>query len=158
MKGRIFKAKHETGEFLAADSCLVGGGFLLGANLTDFASVFGGILVASGLFLGIRVLLKFSSDLKDLKAQVDAAVENAKQTNEEVKTNARLLRDAEYDLMDAQSDAREALSKSENAEKRLSGYSGIDLPGVFWGKPLEHSVAELRRDVDRLQRDVEDRC
>lgn len=118
MKRKIFKARYETGEFLAADSCLVGGGFLVGAGLTDFASVFGGVLVALGLFLGIRVLLKFSSDLKDLKAQVDAAVENVKRTNGEVKTNAKLLRDAEYDLMDAQSDAREALSRSENAQKK----------------------------------------
>ena len=158
MKGKIFKARYETAEFLAADSCLVCGGFLIGTDLVNFASVFGGVLVSLGLFLGIRVLLRFSSDLKDIKAQVDVAVENSKRTNEEVKENTRLLRDAESDLMDAQSDAREALSKSEKAEERVFGNTGITLPAVFWGKSLQHSVDELRRDVDRLQRDVEDGC
>ena len=124
MKRKILKAKHETVEFLAADSCLVGGGFLVGANPTNFAGVFGGILVVLGLFLGIRVLLKFSSDLKGVKAQIDKAVEDVKRTNEEVKTNAILLRDAEDDLMDVQNDVREALSKSEDTEEIVSGASG----------------------------------
>ena len=67
MKEKIFKAKYETFEFVAADSFLVVGGFLVGTNLLNSSTSIpiGTILVVMGLFLGIRVLWKFSSDLKN---------------------------------------------------------------------------------------------
>ena len=93
MRRKILKAKHETVEFLIADSCLAGGGFLIGADLINspVSAYAGGLAVATGLFLGLRVLWKFSSELKGVKTQINITMKNLKQTNKELQTNAKLL-------------------------------------------------------------------
>jgi len=72
LRDKIFKAKYETFEFITADSFLVSGGFLVGTNYIDssISTPIGSILVAVGLFLGLRVLWKFSFDLKNVKQSI----------------------------------------------------------------------------------------
>ena len=61
---------------------MVGGGFLIGADLTNspISTYVGGVAVATGLFLGLRVLWKFSSELKDVRTQIDIAMKKLKDT------------------------------------------------------------------------------
>ena len=170
MKDKIFKAKNETGEFIAADSCLIIGGFLIGTNLVDSASAFGGILVALGLFLGIRVLGKFSSDLKCMKAQIDTAMEKLKQTNEEVQANTELLDNASNALENTRRDViltkdelgrtrrevQEMLSQLKKTEDNLFGISGKNFAKSSRIKPLDDTVDKLTKDMDDVQRKLED--
>ena len=161
MKRKIFQAKYETAEFLAADSCLVGGGFLIGTNLVDTAGVAGAALVALGLFLGIRVLWKFSSDLKGMKAQIDAAMKDLEQTNGEVKANAQLLNDAEKDLLDTQRTAlsakhevQELLLKLKKTEEKVFGFHGANTTKRSKSNSLDDVVDKLKKDVEKARSEI----
>lgn len=161
MKRKIFQAKYETGEFLAADSCLVGGGFLIGTNLVDSAGVVGAALVALGLFLGIRVLWKFSSDLKGMKAQIEAAMKDLEQTNGEVKANAQLLNDAEKDLLDTQRtvisvkhEVQEMLLKLKKTEEKVFGFHGANTTKRSKSNSLDDIVDKLKKDVKKALSEI----
>ena len=86
MKNKIFKAKYETFEFVTADVLLVGGGILVGTTLIDssISTPLGVTLVAIGFFLGLRVLWKFSSDLKSTQIQIQKTMRKLKETEEKV--------------------------------------------------------------------------
>ena len=171
LKNKVFRAKYETVEFLAADSCLAGGGFLLGTNLLNsFVSGYlGAVFLVVGFFLGIRVLWKFSSDLQNLKTKVDAAVRNLKQTSKELETNTKLLDSAnnsainiqkdlvstQQDLQNARQELQRMLLKLKNTEEKLFGVGGGHFSKSSIFDPLDTMVGELKRKVGELEKRVD---
>lgn len=169
MKNKIFKAKYETFEFIAADSFLVGGGFLVGTDLIDssISTPIGGALVAIGLFLGLRVLWKFSSDLKETKKKVDYSTTLLDKTIFDVKKNASLLNGANRSLTDTQRELKttqrelqttkkelqRALHDLKESEKKIFGHSGSTFSRSSGFNPLDKTVDELKRKVDKLEQE-----
>ncbi len=168
LKKSIIHAKYETAEFVIGDMLLVSGGFLIGTNYLDFISTsIGSILVAVGLFLGLRVLLKFSSDLRVTKKQVESAIKNLLVINKDVKNNQESLSNASKELQRTKHDLvitkaelqvtkrelAQSLSKFKEVEQKVFGFGG----GVFSRSsgfhPLDSEVEKLKKDVDELKRE-----
>ena len=171
MKDKMFRAKFETAEFLAADSLLIIGGVLVGVDLASFSvtALIGLMLVALGLFFGIRVFWKFLSDFKDIKTQIEAAVEKSRQINEEVKTNHTLLDSASASLADTQKDlvfakqdvqnAKQELGKTllkmrANEEKLFGPTRGV-LSKSSIVNPLDNRVNELEQKIAKIEGKVD---
>ena len=139
----MFKAKHETGEFLVADVLLVGGGFLFGSNLLDiYGNILSAPLIGLGLFLGLRVLRKFSSDLEDLKVQIDRDRNNLERTKRKVERTRR--------------EVQETLVRLKQTEESLFGVGGSTFAKSNWARPLEGNVDELKQKVGRLEEKVKE--
>jgi len=167
LKNKIFKAKYETFEFVTADLFLVSGGFLAGTNYIDpnISTPTGTLLVGIGLFLGLRVLWKFSSDLKNTQTQVNEATKNLRKTNEDVKVNTQLLNDANKSLIKTQQDLRitkkelqdtkkelqKALEQLNDTKEKIFGYGGSAYARSSGFNSLDRSVNDLKRDVDKLK-------
>ena len=143
MKARILKTKHETAEFVAADVFLAGGGFLLGSDLLDlYGSILGAPLVVLGLFLGLRLLWTFSSDLKDLKVQIGRDRNNLERTKRKVERTRR--------------EVQETLAKLKQTEERLFGVGGSTFAKSNWARPLEGDGDELKQKIGRLEEKVKE--
>lgn len=121
--------------------------------------------MAVGLFLGLRVLWKFSSDLKNIKEQIDMAVENSKQTNEELRTNTELLdntiKSAEntqiklnltsQKVQNTKRELEQTLRKSKDVEEKLFGSSGSIFAKSSVFNPLDKTVDELKQRVKIIE-------
>lgn len=128
---------------MAADVLLVGGGFLLGSNLLDiYGNILGAPLMGLGLFLGLRVLWKFSSDLEDLKVQIDRDRNNLERTKRKMERTRR--------------EVQETLVKLKQTEERLFGVGGSTFAKSNWARPLEGDVGELKQKVGRLEEKVKE--
>ena len=126
---------------MAADVLLIVGGFLLGSNLDFSSNVLGASLVAVGLFLSLRVLWKFSSDLKNLKAQIDKDRNDLERTKRKVDRMRR--------------EAQETFVRLKQTEEKLFGFRGSTFSESTWTRPLEGSVGELKQKVSKLEEKVD---
>ena len=129
MKEKIFKAKYETFEFVAADSFLVVGGFLVGTNLLNSSTSIpiGTILIVMGLFLGIRVLWKFSSDLKNTQIQVNETMYKVKNT----------------------------LNMLEVTNKKVFGYTGSLFSKSSVLNSLDDQISNLKERIDEMEKNID---
>lgn len=171
LKNNIFTAKYETIEFVTADSFLVGGGFLIGTNYLDssISTPIGGIFVAIGLFLGLRVLWKFSKDLKFIKSKVDSSTKLLDKTGLDVKNNNRLLNNANNSLINTQKELektkrellqtklelQKTLKEIKESEKKIFGYSGSRFSRSSSFNPIEKSVDDLKKRLSKLEQERE---
>lgn len=170
MKKSIIHAKYETTEFVTADALLVSGGFLVGTNYIDatISTPLGTILVSIGLFLGLRVLWKFSSDLRETKTQVERASDSLRVINNDVKNNQKSLNEANKELQRTKQDLMitkaelkttkkelaQSLSKFKEVEQKIFGYSGSSFSTSSGFRPLDREVDELKREVQELKREL----
>lgn len=169
MKKSIIHAKYETTEFVTADALLVCGGFLVGTNYIDstISTPLGMILVSIGLFLGLRVLWKFSSDLRETKTQVERASKNLRIINKDVKNNQKSLGEASKELQRTKQDLittkaelkttkkelAQSLSKFKEVEQKIFGFSGSSFSRSSGFRPLDKDVDELKKEVKELKRE-----
>lgn len=171
MKEKILYSKYDAYEFVAADGFLITGGFLLGTNFqSEITTILGTISIVVGLFLGLRVLLKFSSDLRGTKTLVDNAAETLRKTNKNVQTNEKSLINANNELKKTKSDliqtkreldsVQAELKKStkefQKASEKIFGHS-MAFSRSSWSNPLDRTVQELKKDVDELKKDKKKR-
>lgn len=168
MNTKIFHAKYESAEFISADALLVSGGFLLGTNLADdLTTPLGSISIAIGLFLGLRVLLKFSSDLKNTKSKVDNSTKILQETNNTVLRNKQSVDDATQKLRDTITELNQTKRDLEQTKKELKmimkefselkekvfGYgSSMAFSNSSGFESLDETVDELKTRLDKLER------
>ena len=144
LKEKIFKAKYETFEFVAADSFLVAGGFLVGTNLLNSSTSIpiGTILVVIGLFLGIRVLWKFSSDLKNTQIQVNQTI--SKLENTQIQVNQTI------------SELENMLDTLEDTNEKVFGYNGNILSKSSAFNSLDEQISNLKKRMDEMEENIDD--
>ena len=168
LKNNLFKAKYETFEFFTGDLLLVSGGILIGTNYIDSAisTPLGIILVGIGFFLGLRVLWKFSSDLRSTKTLVDNATNELRKTNENVKLNEKTLIDANKELQKTKNDIirtkqeldavhielQKSTKKFQEASEKIFGHS-MTFSRSSSFNPLDRIVDELKRDVEKIKQE-----
>jgi len=147
LKNKIFKAKYETFEFVTADLLLVSGGFLAGTSYIDprISTPIGTLLVGIGLFLGLRVLWKFSSDLRDTKILVDNA------NNELQKTKNDIIR-TKQELDAVHIELQKSTKKFQEASEKIFGHS-MSFARSSSFNPLDRIVDELKRDVEKIKQE-----
>ena len=135
LKKSIIHAKHEIVEFVVADILLVSGGFLIGTDYVSDNVLFGFILASIGLFLGLRVLLKFSSDLRQLKNHVGTATELLHIVSEDIENNQRDLDNADQKLQVTTNDlvnTKFELQKfKEKLDKSLSKFKEVEEKNIW---------------------------
>ena len=98
-----------------------------------------------GLFFGLRVLWKFSSDLRDTKILVDNA------NNELQKTKNDIIR-TKQELDAVHIELQKSTKKFQEASEKIFGHS-MTFSRSSSFNPLDRIVDELKRDVEKIKQE-----
>lgn len=167
MKRALFRAKSETAEFLLADVLLVVGGIIVGAFGTAslLELVLGATSLIVGLFLGLRVLRSFSSDLSKTRGMIEGAAANLEAADQRTKKSTRLLEKQSTEIKALAQELRKTKNQFDDAKREIDEEFekiSADLEKIFghsstfskfnWTNTLEDTIREFKDRLEKIER------
>lgn len=102
-----------------------------------------------GLFLGVRVLWKFSSDLKKNQTEIDKSIKLLTKINDDLKINSKLTQSTKME-------SAKTLSEFKKTEEKIFGKDGNDYSNSSTRHTLDAKVEELEDKMKEFEEKMDD--